>query len=109
MPGGASTARQPHEFIVDRGRPALAGRKACLGALIGRIVVSERTIRILVSNHNIRSAFDRVGGSRLRLANPVQECCAPKRVELLPPRFVVEQAQSARQNRDVGGCVCDHN
>jgi hypothetical protein len=93
MPGGASTARQPHEFIVDRGRPALAGRKAYLGALIGRIVCSERTIRIMVSNHNIRSAFDRVGGSRLRLANPFSNA-APE-----------ESQTPARQIRSGAGAV----
>jgi hypothetical protein len=53
----------------------VAARKAYLGAIVDRIVVSDRTIRIMGSNDNIRSTFGPGGGIAPPVRKSVQEWC----------------------------------
>jgi site-specific DNA recombinase len=53
----------------------VAARKAYFGAIVDRIVVSERTIRIMGSNDNIRSTFGPGGGIAPPVRKSVQEWC----------------------------------
>ncbi len=53
----------------------VAARKAYVAAIVDRIVVSDRTIRIMGSNDNIRSSFGPGGGIAPPVRKSVQEWC----------------------------------
>lgn len=53
----------------------VAARKAYLAAIVDRVIVSERTIRIVGSNDNIQSAFSPGGQVAPPVRNSVQEWC----------------------------------